>query len=257
MLTKRIIPCLDVRDHQVVKGVQFRNHRVVGDILSLADFYSREGADELVFYDIMASSDERSVAVDWVSKVASTINIPFTVAGGIGSFEKAQALLNAGADKISINTPALKNPSLINELSAIFGSQCVVVGIDSQWVEDDYYVYQYTGDEIKSCNSRRQTMEWVREVQDRGAGEIVLNCMQSDGVRQGYDLVQLQQVRSITTLPLIASGGAGKASDFLEVFEKAKVDGALAATVFHDRILSIGGLKQMLYNNHLPIRLSY
>ncbi len=257
MLTKRIIPCLDVRDHQVVKGVQFRNHRVVGDILALAEFYSREGADELVFYDIMASSDERPVSADWVSKVARTINIPFTVAGGIGSLEKAQALLNAGADKISINTPALKNPSLINELSTIFGSQCVVVGIDSQWVEDDYYVYQYTGDERKSCNSRRRTMEWVREVQDRGAGEIVLNCMQSDGVRQGYDLVQLQQVRSITTLPLIASGGAGKASDFLEVFEKAKVDGALAATVFHDRILSIGDLKQMLYNNHLPIRLSY
>jgi len=257
MLTKRIIPCLDVRDHQVVKGVQFRNHRVVGDILALAEFYSREGADELVFYDIMASSDERSVSTDWVSKVARTINIPFTVAGGIGSLEKAQALLNAGADKISINTPALQNPSLINELSTVFGSQCVVVGIDSQWVEDDYYVYQYTGDESKSCNSRRQTMEWVREVQDRGAGEIVLNCMQSDGVRQGYDLVQLQKVRSITTLPLIASGGAGKASDFLEVFEKAKVDGALAATVFHDRILSIGDLKQMLYNNHLPIRISY
>jgi cyclase len=255
MLTKRIIPCLDVRDHKVVKGVQFRNHRVVGDILSLSEFYAVEGADELVFYDITASSDQRSVSVAWVNQVAAAINIPFTVAGGIRSLEKARALLNAGADKISLNSPALENPDLINELSAIFGAQCVVIGIDSQWVEDDYYVYQYTGSEATSQNSRRKTRDWVVEVQERGAGEIVLNCMQSDGVRRGYDLEQLQKIRAITHVPLIASGGAGTSLDFVCVFKEAKVDGALAATIFHDRILSISDVKQTLSKNNIEVRL--
>ncbi|MFZ4116412.1 MAG: imidazole glycerol phosphate synthase subunit HisF [Chthoniobacterales bacterium] len=256
MLTKRIIPCLDVRDHKVVKGVQFRNHRIVGDILALADFYTTEGADELVFYDITASSDQRSVSTEWVNQVAATINIPFTVAGGIRSLEKARALLNAGADKISLNSPALENPALINQLSAIFGAQCVVIGIDSQWVEDDYYVYQYTGSAATSQNSRRKTRDWVLEVQERGAGEIVLNCMQSDGVRHGYDLEQLQEIRSITSIPLVASGGAGKAADFVDVFQQANVDGALAATIFHDRILSVGEVKQTLAENNIEVRLS-
>lgn len=149
MLTKRIIPCLDVRDNQVVKGVKFRNHRVVGNILELAADYSAAGADELVFYDITASSEQRSVCPDWVHQVAETINIPFTVAGGIRSLDQAKSVLNSGADKISINSPALENPGLINELSRNFGSQCVVIGIDSQWIDNDYYVYQYTGDEKK------------------------------------------------------------------------------------------------------------
>ena len=256
MLTKRIIPCLDVRDHKVVKGMQFRNHRVVGDILSLAEFYATEGVDELVFYDITASSDQRSVSIEWVNQVAAAINIPFTVAGGIRSLEKAQALLNEGADKISLNSPALETPNLINQLSAAFGAQCVVIGIDSRWVDDDYYVFQYTGNAATSQNSRRKTKDWVIEVQERGAGEIVLNCMQSDGVLCGYDLEQLKYIRAITTVPLIASGGAGKCSDFVDVFEKTEVDGALAATIFHDRILSIGEVKQTLSKNNIEVRLS-
>ncbi|KTD01876.1 imidazole glycerol phosphate synthase subunit HisF [Legionella feeleii] len=255
MLSKRIIPCLDVHDNKVVKGVKFRNHRVIGDILPLATRYSKQGADELVFYDITASSDQRSVCPNWVNQIAATINIPFTVAGGIRNMETAKAILHAGADKLSINSPALENPDLINQLSSEFGSQCVVIGIDSQWVEDDFYVYQYTGDESKSKNSRRKTRDWVQEVQDRGAGEIVLNCMQADGVREGYDLKQLAQIRQLCKVPLIASGGAGKAADFVQVFLLTEVAGALAASVFHDNILSITDVKQQLAANHIEVRL--
>ncbi|STX42025.1 imidazoleglycerol-phosphate synthase, cyclase subunit HisF [Legionella donaldsonii] len=255
MLSKRIIPCLDVHDNKVVKGVKFRNHRVIGDILPLATRYSRQGADELVFYDITASSDRRSVCPNWVNQIAATINIPFTVAGGIRNLETAKAILHAGADKLSINSPALENPNLINKLSSEFGSQCVVIGIDSQWVEDDFYVYQYTGDESKSKNSRRKTSDWVHEVQERGAGEIVLNCMQADGVREGYDLKQLARIRQLSKVPLIASGGAGKAADFVHVFLRTEVSGALAASVFHDNILSITDVKQQLAANHIEVRL--
>ncbi|WP_131779567.1 imidazole glycerol phosphate synthase subunit HisF [Legionella bozemanae] len=255
MLTKRIIPCLDVRDNQVVKGVKFRNHRVVGDTLELAADYSAAGADELVFYDITASSEQRSVCPDWVHQVAETINIPFTVAGGIRSLNQAKSVLNSGADKISINSPALENPDLINELSRNFGSQCVVIGIDSQWIDNDYYVYQYTGDEKKILNSRRKTREWIREVQDRGAGEIVLNCMQSDGVRRGYDLHQLNQVRPLCQVPLIASGGAGSLDDFTKVFLESRVDGALAASIFHDKILTIHEIKLALKKQKIEVRL--
>ena len=255
MLTKRIIPCLDVRDNQVVKGVKFRNHRIIGDILPMAAYYSEAGADELVFYDITASSEQRTVCPDWVHQVAATLNIPFTVAGGIRSFSQAKALLNAGADKISINSPALENPDLINELSLSFGSQCMVIGIDSQWIIDDYYVYQYTGDESKTLNSKRKTRDWIREVQDRGAGEIVLNCMQSDGVRAGYDVEQLQEMSVLCEVPLIASGGAGKGSDFIELFQSTPVSGALAATVFHDKILTINEVKSALQANNIEVRL--
>lgn len=255
MLTKRIIPCLDVRDNMVIKGIKFGNHRIIGDILPLASRYSLEGADELVFYDITASSTHCPVSVQWVKDVAATINIPFTVAGGIRSLISAQAVLNAGADKISINSPALENPDLINELSDFFGSQCVVIGIDSQWIEDDYYVFQYTGDSEKTKNSRCKTRDWVQEVQDRGAGEIVLNCMQSDGVREGYDLEQLQSIRSITHIPLIASGGAGRAQDFVDVFTETCVDGALAASIFHDKLVSITEVKRCLKDNKIEVRL--
>lgn len=255
MLTKRIIPCLDVRDSQVVKGVKFRNHRIIGDILPLAAHYSASGADELVFYDITASSDDRSVCPDWVYKVAATINIPFTVAGGIRTLHQAKSILNAGADKISINSPALENPSLIDELSKQFGKQCVVIGIDSQWIVDDYYVYQYTGNESKSINSKRKTREWISEIQERGAGEIVLNCMQSDGVRTGYDILQLSEMRKLCQVPLIASGGAGKVDDFIEVFRKSLVSGALAASVFHDKILTISDVKLALKKENIEVRL--
>lgn len=255
MLSKRIIPCLDVRDNKVVKGVQFRNHRIIGDILPLAAHYSDAGADELVFYDITASSDYRSVSPDWVNKVAAAINIPFTVAGGIRTVHQAKLVLNAGADKISINSPALENPLLIDELSSQFGSQCVVIGIDSQWINDDYYVYQYTGSESTSINSRRKTTEWIKEIQDRGAGEIVLNCMQSDGVRSGYDIHQLQKMLDLCHVPLIASGGAGSVDNFIDLFLKSKVSGALAASVFHDRILTINEVKSALKAQNIEVRL--
>ncbi|KTD59897.1 imidazole glycerol phosphate synthase subunit HisF [Legionella shakespearei] len=255
MLTKRIIPCLDVRDNQVVKGVKFRNHRIIGDIIPMAEHYSASGADELVFYDITASSDQRSVSPQWVDQVAAAINIPFTVAGGIRSFSQARSILNAGADKISINSPALESPALINELSSQFGSQCVVIGIDSQWIEDDYYVYQYTGSESTSINSRRKTRDWIKEVQDRGAGEIVLNCMQSDGVRKGYDLHQLEEMYPLCQIPLIASGGAGSTDDFVSLFLKSHVSGALAASVFHDKILTINDVKSALKAHNIEVRL--
>ncbi|TAL63210.1 MAG: imidazole glycerol phosphate synthase subunit HisF [Legionella sp.] len=255
MLTKRIIPCLDVRDNQVVKGVQFRNHRIVGDILPLATAYCADGADELVFYDITASAEQRAVCPEWIHKVASVLHIPFTVAGGIRTLDQAKATLHAGADKISINSPALENPHLIDELSAIFGSQCVVIGIDSQWIVDDYYVYQYTGDEKKTKNSLRKTRDWIKEVQTRGAGEIVLNCMQADGVRQGYDLTQLVEMQSLCQVPLIASGGAGKIADFVEVFRQSQVTGALAASVFHDKIMTIKDVKMALQVNNIEVRL--
>ena len=235
--------------------MKFRNHRIVGDIIPLAAFYAGEGADELVFYDITASGEQRSVCPHWVNQVASTLNIPFTVAGGIRSIEQARAILNAGADKISINSPALENPALIDQLKNEFGRQCVVIGIDSQWVDDDYYVYQYTGNEVLSKNSQRKTFDWVKEVQERGAGEIVLNCMQSDGVRDGYDLAQLQQVRILSSVPLIASGGAGSPSDFVRVFQEASVDGALAASIFHDKLFSIRDVKEELLKNKIEVRL--
>lgn len=255
MVAKRIIPCLDVCNNQVVKGVKFRNHRIVGDVLELAKNYSTLGADELVFYDITASSDQRTVSASWINQVAAAINIPFTVAGGIRSVATARAILQAGADKLSINSPALENPNLINELSDEFGSQCVVIGIDSQWLDNDFYVYQYTGDITKSKNSKRKTLEWINEVQERGAGEIVLNCMQADGVRNGYDLQQLQLARKHTRVPLIASGGAGAVDDFVQVFLQAKVDGALAASVFHDKLLAIAEVKQQLQTNNIEVRL--
>ena len=239
----------------MVKGVQFRNHRVVGDILELAARYREEGADELVFYDITASPDKRTVDRSWVSGVARVIDIPFCVAGGIKTLADAEDVLNKGADKISINSPALANPDLITELATRFGSQCVVIGIDSREENGDWFVYQYTGDPDKTTAAQRRTLDWVREVQDRGAGEIVLNCMNQDGVRQGYDLAQLAAVRAVCNVPLIASGGAGEKAHFLNVFEESRVDGALAASVFHSGELPIPDLKQYLVDHAVDMRL--
>ncbi|TGZ99062.1 imidazole glycerol phosphate synthase subunit HisF, partial [Rodentibacter pneumotropicus] len=198
MLAKRIIPCLDVKDGQVVKGVQFRNHEIIGDIVPLAQRYAQEGADELVFYDITASSDGRTVDKSWVARVAQVIDIPFCVAGGIKTVEDAEELFAFGADKISINSPALADPDLISRLADRFGVQAVVVGIDS-WFEQEtgkYWVNQYTGDEKRTRQTQWQLLDWVKEVQQRGAGEIVLNMINQDGVRKGYDLEQLKKVRS-------------------------------------------------------------
>ncbi|MGB7997989.1 MAG: imidazole glycerol phosphate synthase subunit HisF [Photobacterium halotolerans] len=257
MLAKRIIPCLDVRDGQVVKGVQFRNHEIIGDIVPLAKRYAEEGADELVFYDITASSDGRVVDKSWVERVAEVIDIPFCVAGGIKSADDAQQILQFGADKISINSPALANPALITELADKFGVQCIVVGIDSYFdaKTGQYQVYQFTGDESRTQVTQWQTADWIQEVQRRGAGEIVLNMMNQDGVRQGYDLTQLNLVRDLCKVPLIASGGAGEMAHFADAFTIAKVDGALAASVFHKQIINIGELKQYLKQQQVEIRL--
>jgi cyclase len=254
ILAKRIIPCLDVRDGQVVKGVRFRDHVVVGDILELASRYREEGADELVFYDITASPDGRSVDRSWVRRVARILDIPFCVAGGIRSVSDAEQVLSEGAEKISVNSPALENPELISRLSARFGAQCVVIGIDSQTIDGDYHVYQFTGDPTRTRQTRRRTLDWVREVQERGAGEIVLNCMASDGVRQGYDIAQLSAVREIAHVPLIASGGAGAPEHFATVFHRAQVDGALAASVFHSGSIAIPDLKRYLRQQSIEVR---
>ena len=243
-----------MRDGQVVKGVRFRDHRVVGDILELATRYRAEGADELVFYDITASPEQRSVDRSWISRIAQVLDIPFCVAGGIRSVADAEAVLNAGAEKISVNSPALAEPALIDRLAHRFGSQCVVVGVDSQTVADDFLVYQYTGDPERSRSTARRTLDWVREAQDRGAGEIVLNCMASDGVRTGYDLPQLRAVRKVCHVPLIASGGAGAMDHFAAVLAEAGVDGALAASVFHSGAIAIGDLKSYLRQQRLEIR---
>lgn len=256
MLAKRIIPCLDVRDGQVVKGVQFRNHEIIGDIVPLAKRYAEEGADELVFYDITASSDGRVVDKSWVQRVAEVIDIPFCVAGGIKSAADAERILEFGADKVSINSPALANPSLVTELADRFGVQCIVVGVDSYFDKDtgQYQVYQFTGDEKRTQATQWQTCDWIEEVQKRGAGEIVLNMMNQDGVRNGYDLEQLAKVRSVCRVPLIASGGAGEMSHFSDAFLKTNVDGALAASVFHKQIINIGELKHYLATQGVEVR---
>ena len=255
MLARRIIPCLDVKDAKVVKGINFTNHQVVGDIVELAEYYSMQGADELVFYDITASSYGYRVSPDWVEKVALKINIPFCVAGGIDSLEYATKILRCGADKISINTPAIKNPDLITQIADSFGSQCVVVGVDSKTSHDgNYCVWHSTGSEKTAGNSFLDTFQWIKTVTDLGAGEIVLNCMNSDGVRKGYDIKQLKMARDSTTIPLIASGGAGSYSDFYDLFKNVAVDGALAASVFHSKQCNISILKQKLLDHGINIR---
>ena len=256
MLAKRIIPCLDVRDGQVVKGVQFRNHEIIGDIVPFAQRYAQEGADELVFYDITASSDGRTVDKSWVERVAQVIDIPFCVAGGIKTIADAEQIFAFGADKISINSPALADPDLISRLAERFGVQAIVVGIDS-WFEQEtgkYWVNQYTGDEKRTRQTHWQLLDWVVEVQQRGAGEIVLNMMNQDGVRNGYDLAQLKLVRQTCHVPLIASGGAGEMAHFRDAFIDANVDGALAASVFHKQIIQIGELKRYLRQHNIEIR---
>jgi cyclase len=255
MLTKRIIACLDVKDGVVVKGVKFQGHEVMGSPEQLADRYRKQGVDELVFYDIAASAQGRRVGRDWVSKTSQTLDIPFCVAGGIRSVADAEELLNAGADKISVNSPALERPELITELSHRFGAQCVVVGVDSKNEDGDYWVYQYTGIKEKTLATRRRMLDWISEAQDRGAGEIVLNCMDTDGVGGGYDIAQLSQARQRLKIPLVASGGAKTAAHFVNVFKLAHVDAALAAGAFHRGELEIGQLKRELKSQGIEVRL--
>lgn len=255
MLARRIIPCLDVKDGKVVKGVQFVGHEVLGDAVDLALRYRDEGADELVLYDITASAEGRTVDYGWVRDIARALDIPFCVAGGVRSGEQAVRCLESGADKVSINSPALERPDLIDELAEMAGSQCVVVGIDSREMDNDYYVHQYSGDPDKIRQAGRRTLDWVVEAARRGAGEIVLNCMNQDGVRKGYDLRQLRLVRDLINIPLVASGGAGATEHFIDVFEQADVSGALAASVFHKQILHIPDLKRDLRAAGIPVRL--
>lgn len=234
--------------------MRFRDHVVVGDILELAQRYRDEGADELVFYDITASPHGRTVDRSWITRIAKILDIPFCVAGGIKSVADAEQILGEGAEKVSVNSPALTDPDLINRLSARFGAQCVVVGIDSQTIDGEFRVYQFTGDPTRTRDSARRTIDWVKEVQERGAGEIVLNCMASDGVKSGYDLTQLMVIRELCKVPLIASGGAGTPEHFRDVFTQAHVDGALAASVFHSGNIAIPDLKTYLRGERIEIR---
>lgn len=255
MLSRRIIPCLDVREGRVVKGVKFRDHIDMGDIVDLALRYRDNGADELVFYDITASPEGRSVDRGWIERVARLIDIPFCVAGGIKDVETARAILHAGADKISINTPALQRPELIGELAQAFGEQCVVVGIDSiKEADGQWRVRSFTGDPSRTRSEARRTLDWVAEVQQRGAGEIVLNCMDNDGVKRGYDIAQLRAARALCKVPLIASGGAGEMAHFADAFTQADVDGALAASVFHSGAIAITELKVYLREQQIEVR---
>jgi imidazole glycerol-phosphate synthase subunit HisF len=255
-LARRIVPCLDVRDGRVVKGTQFRGHVDMGDIVQLAGRYRAEGADELVFYDITASPQRRIVDVSWVERVARVIDIPFCVAGGIRSVEDARAVLHAGADKVSVNTPATQRPELVAELAREFGRQCVVVGVDSLRDPDGQWrIRQLTGAPEQTRALGTTTLAWVERVQELGAGEVVLNCMGSDGMRSGYDTEQLRAVRAVCSVPLIASGGAGAVEHFVRVFREADVDAALAASVFHTGVLTIPHLKQELAAAGVEVRL--
>lgn len=244
-----------MRDGRVVKGVRFQAHRVVGNIMDLALRYRDEGADELVFYDITASPEGRTVDRSWIENIARVLDIPFCVAGGIRSVTDAEQVLASGAEKVSINSPALADPDLIDALSLRFGAQCVVVGIDSQTIGSEYRVQQLTGDVTRAGDAGRATLDWVAEAQRRGAGEIVLNCMASDGVRRGYDIEQLKAVRRVCRVPLVASGGAGSLRHFAEVFTDARADAALAASVFHSGDIAIPALKRALRSDGIEVRL--
>ena len=255
MITKRIIPCLDVKNNKVVKGIQFKNHKIMGSIVDLAEKYSNDGADELVFYDISASTHGSVVNKNWISKISEVINIPFCVAGGIKTLEDAKQILNLGADKISINTPALNNPNLISELSNSFGSQCVVIGMDIKIIDAEAYLFAKTGSERTAFCTNKKALDWLQEVQDLGAGEVVINAMGKDGVRDGYDIELLQSLETKCSIPMIASGGAGGPDDFINVFEQTNVDGALAAGIFHRNEFSVGQIKKALKTNKVNVRI--
>ncbi|QCI18096.1 imidazole glycerol phosphate synthase subunit HisF [Buchnera aphidicola (Aphis nasturtii)] len=256
MLAKRIIACLDVSHGVVVKGIQFKNHQIVGDIIPLAKRYAKEGIDELVFYDITAATKNTVVDRSWIEKVAEVINIPFCVAGGIKSVEDARNILTFGADKISINSAALIDPTLITRIADCFGVQCMVVGIDSWFdkLSKRYMVQQYTGDVNRTYQTSWKTSNWIKHVQKCGAGEVVLNMMNQDGLQNGYDLLQLEKMRKICKVPLIASGGAGNLEHFYEALCYSNVDGVLAASVFHKNIVSIKLLKDFLIQKGIEIR---
>ena len=251
MVAKRIIPCLDIDDNRTVKGVNFLNLVDAGDPIELAKIYSDEGADELVFLDITATKDKRKTIAKLAEKISENINIPFTVGGGIKSLEDASSLLRNGADKISINTQAVKTPNLVNEISLKFGNQCVVVAIDAKFINDSWFVYLVGGRK----KTKIKLIDWALEVQDRGAGEILFTSMNNDGTKSGFALEILQQLSDRLTIPLIASGGAGTIQDFVDVFNIGNADAALAASVFHFKEIEIKNLKESLVKNNIKVRL--
>lgn len=251
MLTKRIIPCLDVKNGRTVKGVNFKSLRDAGNPVALAKIYADQGADELVFLDITATLDKRKTMHHWVSEVALTLNIPFTVGGGISSIQDVEALLKLGADKISINSAAVKNPKLISELSTNFGNQCIVVAADAKEINGIWYIY-LNGGTLKTDWLMR---DWVQEAEQRGAGEILFTAMNNDGTKKGFALEALQMVNQLINIPVIASGGAGTMAHFKDAFLVGQADAALAASVFHFGEISIPDLKQYLSKQNIPIRL--
>ncbi|MDV3753131.1 imidazole glycerol phosphate synthase subunit HisF [Elizabethkingia anophelis] len=250
MLKKRIIPCLDIKDGRTVKGINFEGLRDAGDPVVLAQKYVAEGADELVFLDISATQEKRKTLADLVERIAQEINIPFTVGGGINSVEDAATIIKAGADKISINSSAVKNPQLISDLAARFGSQCVVVAIDTKNMNGTEKVFVSGG----KTETELETLIWAKEAETLGAGEILLTSMNADGTKNGFSLDITQQIAQLVNIPVIASGGAGKMEDFKEVFEKTKASGALAASIFHFGEVPIPQLKQYLTQQNIPVR---
>jgi cyclase len=251
MLTKRIIPCLDIKDGRTVKGVNFVELRDAGDPVELGGIYAREGADELVFLDITATVEKRKTLVELVTKIAKTINIPFTVGGGISTVDDVKALLNAGADKISINSSAVKNPSIINEMAREFGCQCIVVAIDTKMIDGVDLVHTHGGRRPTTLVTQR----WAQEVCDRGAGEILLTSMDHDGVKSGFANGITSEISSLLSIPVIASGGAGNMSHFKDVFTVGKADAALAASIFHFKEIPIPNLKKYLDGEGVAIRM--
>lgn len=254
MPARRIIACLDVKGGRVVKGVRFQGHVDMGDPEELAQRYRDDGADEVVIYDIAASPERRTIDYGWLAAIARTLDVPLCVAGGIRTLDHAIACLEHGADKISINSPALARPGFITELATVLGSQCVVVGVDSRGADGEWMAYQYTGAVETTRQTPRKMLDWVKEAQERGAGEIVLNCMDRDGVRQGYDIEQLRAARDVLSVPLVASGGAGAAADFADVFAKADVSGALAAGILHAGLVRVGDIKRAVVERGFEVR---
>ncbi|PWN71377.1 imidazole glycerol phosphate synthase subunit HisF [Chryseobacterium phosphatilyticum] len=250
MLKKRIIPCLDIKDGATVKGINFEGLRNAGDPVELARKYENEGADELVFLDITATIEKRKTFVELVKSIAKELSIPFTVGGGISTIEDVRKLLEAGADKISINSSAVKNPQLISDLAKEFGSQCVVVAIDTRLVDLSDLVHIKGGREATSLN----TIEWAQQAEALGAGEILLTSMDGDGTKKGFDLRITQLVADKISIPVIASGGAGSIADFVQVFDETRATGALAASIFHFNEIGIQNLKEQLKNQKIDIR---
>ncbi len=250
MIAKRIIPCLDIKDGRTVKGINFEGLRDAGDPVELAKRYSDEGADELVFLDITATKEKRKTLIDLVKKIALEIDIPFTVGGGIGNTEQIAELLHAGADKVSLNSAIVRNPDLINEAAKQFGSQCIVAAVDAKRIKDEWIVFISGG----SKNTGKNALKWIKEVEERGAGEILLTSMDQDGTKEGFDIELLQQVNEFTTIPVIASGGAGTKQHCIDAIKKGHADAVLAASIFHFQEIGISDLKKELQRANISVR---